>query len=263
MFKGYTTQMFKNFKIYTDTSGTIPFLSLPFQNPGAIAVDTVGGLVGTNTNVRLINNMENVMKDRNLWSYFDGITNKITFVDSDIFSMSNGVNDVSAKWEFSLITGSDITTAQILLSKGSLSSQFEWDIFIQTGRLYINLFNNNTNTAYIQSYVTILANTQYNVLITYDGSVTVNGITITLNNISVTNTRTTTGIYVGMLNINSLLYIGGITTYFYKSYLRNIKITKANQLVFYLPLTDNVNIGKDIVGGLQGTVTGTINVVDI
>jgi len=64
----FNTEQIKNFKIYTDTAGNQPFLSLPFQNPDAIAVDTIGGLVGTNTDVRLINNMENVMKNRNLWS---------------------------------------------------------------------------------------------------------------------------------------------------------------------------------------------------
>jgi hypothetical protein len=52
----------KNFTIYSDTNGTQPFFSLPFQNPDAIAVDTIGGLVGTNNNVILINNMANILK---------------------------------------------------------------------------------------------------------------------------------------------------------------------------------------------------------
>ena len=57
----YSDCKLRNLKIYSDTDGTLPFMDLPMQNTSDLMVDRVSGLVGTATNVQIINNNTNIL----------------------------------------------------------------------------------------------------------------------------------------------------------------------------------------------------------
>jgi len=252
----------KNFKIYTDTAGTIPFLSLPFQNPNAIAKDVIGGLVGTNTNVRLINNNLNMLKDENKWTYFNGTTNWISYADNDIFTFTDGVNDIPFEVEFDL--NRTVVSAgggqNRVIYKGAAT--IEWMIDFNVNSNSLRFICSNTNfTAFIQATYTIMFNTNYHFKFTYDGSKTAAGLKIYNNNILLATTNTMTGTYLGMTNTTNPLFVGYSTAaYNYTGYLRNLKITKNGGLVFFSPLTDVVAPTKDVISGLAHN-NGTLPVI--
>ena len=248
----------RNFKIFTDTAGTQPFLSLPFQNPDAIAVDTVGGLVGTNTGVYLINKMENVLKSQNNWSFFNGTTSYIQYADNDVFSFTDGVNDIPFEVEFDLYTGN--ATAMILGKRNA--SNREYQFYIQT-YIYIQLYTDSTNYIGIRTTNGLSINSKYRIKLTYDGSKLYTGCKIYINNVLVTAiTNSSGGIYSGMTNTTAVPIMGKIynNTYYLDGYLRNLKIKKNNQLVFFAPLQDSTAVSKDVIGGLVHNA-GTLPVV--
>jgi hypothetical protein len=239
----------KNFKIFTDTAGTIPFLSLPFQNPDAIDVDTVGGLVGTNTNVRLVDNMENVLKSQNNWSSFDGSSTYISYADNDIFSFTDGVNDLPFEIEFDLMPIKLVSIEQYVLVKGT-SGKYEWIVKIQSSVLKLYCTGPTGGIA-IGISTPISNNTSYHVKLTYDGLKLWTGLKIYFGNVLQTLTNISAGIYVGMTNDTGTFNIGRIDSIVsFGGYLRNLKITKSNQLVFFTPLQDTTAVSKDVIGGL-------------
>jgi hypothetical protein len=249
----------KNFTIYTDTAGTQPFLSLPFQNPDTISVDTVGGLVGTNTNVRLINNNENVLKSRNSWSYFNGTTSYIQYTDNDVFSFTDGVNDIPFDIEFDLYS-TLASVAQNIVSKGATSPN-EYMIKLNSSLLYVRMWSAPN---YIGVYVTttLKINQLYHIKVTYNGSKLWTGIKIYFDNVEQLLTNSSSGVYTGMVNSSQPLYVGAQDTSnnFFQGYLRNLKITKAGQLIFFTPLQDTNAVSKDVIGGLvhNGGVLPTV-----
>lgn len=247
----------RNFKL--TKSGTVIF-SLPLQSKDDLMIDRVSGLVGTQTDVKIINNNTNVLKSQNKWAYFNGTTSQIQVADNDIFSMTNGINDLSFSVEFDIINLYTGNQARTIIGKRNSVGTGEWDVdILSTKQIAIVLVNNNNTSAYIQvrSTNSLIYNTPYNIKVTYDGSGLWTGIKIYINKLQEITVNLSSGVYVGMINTTALLYVcrDAYDSSVLNGYVRNIKITKANQLVFHLPLQDSLNIGKDIIGGLNGTVT--------
>jgi len=207
--------------------------------------------------------MAKLLKSRNQYSSFNGVSSYIQYADNNIFSFTDGVNDIPFVIEFDLKLNTS-SGFQVLLQKRSGASTNEWTVYLDSGKLVIILYS-TTAAAYILKYTTsaLTLNTQYNIKISYTGSKNVNDIIITLSNI-IPATTTSTVNYIGMINTNATFIVGKSYTnvQYLNGYLRNLKITKNNQLVFQAPLQDVLNVSKDIISGLSGTVSN-VSVVDI
>ncbi|MHB9148347.1 MAG: hypothetical protein ACYC2U_08310, partial [Candidatus Amoebophilus sp.] len=207
-----------------------------------------------------------VLKSKNTWSSFNGTSSFIQYADNDIFSFTDGVNDLPFEIEFDVKFNSFSDFNYILNKRNTNTSTAEYLIRVSsTGILTIYLFRNNTNYIYKSIVTELKLNNQYNLKITYNGIGLRAGILIYIDNNIVATTDGEVGTYTYMSNTNTTLDIGRATpttNSFLNGYLRNLKITKNNQLVFHAPLQDTLNVSKDIISGLVGTVNN-VSVVDI
>lgn len=223
----------------------------PLQDSANVSKDIIGGITGsTITNVSVVNYSQKINKNRNLWCYFNGSSSYIQYADDDKFSSTDGVNDLPFEIEFDMIIKSyNVNYNFILRKRGSSTTNLEYQINLTNGSLRFTLFTDSTN--YIQQYtITLTINIPYHIKCTYDGSKTVAGIKIYNDNVLLSTTPVTTGTYTGMINTISTFTVGFYSTYFFDGYLRNLKITKNNQLIFFTPLQDSNAVSKDVIGGL-------------
>jgi len=156
------------------------------------------------------------------------------------------VNDITFEIEFDIIV-QPMSTTRTIIAKVK-STQYVWQIYkSNTNRIYFYLNTNSSN--YIGRYTAILSiGSQYKIRIVYDGSKSVDGISFYINNVLSTTTQSVTGTYTGM-NTNtcsvSIGKYGEYDLYYLDGYLRNLKIKKNNQLVFFTPLQDSTAVSKD------------------
>jgi hypothetical protein len=129
--------------------------------------------------------------------------------DSDYFSFGNGSTDspfsVSAWVNFSDVTNSS------LFSKSDASGEKEYSVHINSEKIYFGLYSDLGNDYIFKNYDTALTSLQgswLHFVFTYDGSRSVNGLKIYLNNSRVDDQSFTSGTYVAMNNGTAPFKIG-------------------------------------------------------
>jgi len=208
--------------------------------------------------------MSKLLKSRNQYSQFNGVSSYISYADADIFSFTDGINDLPFVIEFDLKRISIISGGNNrIIFKGASTVEWLIDFNVNTNTLRFFCLNSNAASYILASYTTTL-NTLYHLKFTYDGSKTANGLKIYNNNVLLATTNSMTGTYTGMTNTTNGLFISYPSAgYYFNGYLRNLKITKNNTLVFQASLQDTNNISKDIIGGLTASTITDMSVVDI
>lgn len=204
-----------------------------------------------------------VLKAQNRWASFDGTSSSLRYADADIFSFTDGVNDIPFEIELDLIRTSIVSGGNNrILFKGTTTFEWAIDFLVNTNTMRFFLLN-TTGTAYIMASYTIILNTNYHFKFKYDGSKTAAGLKIYNNSVLLATTNTTVGSYAGMTNLNVPFYVSfPAAGYYFPGYIRNVKISKAGQLIFNVPLQDANNIGRDIVGGISPNLTTNVSIAN-
>jgi hypothetical protein len=241
---------FKNFKIFSDSAGTQPFLSLPFQNQATIATDVVGGLVGTNTGVRLVNNMENVMKDRNLWAKFTSASNIYPIGTTSSFKYIH--NTGIFRIEMDLIYGGTITSKNILDTKNAGTTGDGFIVYLGSSKkLSFSIANTTINIIAIENTTVLETNKYYKLKIYSTDGVNVH---FDINGTIVSGT--VSGAFDSGVSQRALSIVRNADFY-----VRNLKFYNSSGLYAFFPLQDSTAVSTDVIGGLSGTVT-SVNVVN-
>ena len=160
-----------------------------------------------------------LLKHNNSWAYFNGSSSYIQYADNDIFSFTDGVNDIPFEVEFDIMISSYSTAGIIVNKRSEISTNCEWQIsYSSTGLLSVTLFNGGTNAIFlsVRYNTALILNIPYHIKITYDGSKLWTGIKIDVNNVPVVLVNTSIGApYIGMINGTAPMKVGrsGYTTY--------------------------------------------------
>ncbi len=213
--------------------------------------------------------MSKILKSSNPYAYFNGTSSYIQYADNDIFSFTDGVNDLPFEVEFDVYL-TTVGVIKVIISKGQSILQPEWLVYASaTNTIGFQLNSQITNGIYISVITTstLTLNTSYKIKVTYDGSKLNSGMKIYVNNVIQATTNSNAGTYLGMLNGTAPMSIGrwsssGASIFYFKGYLRNVKIKKNNQRIFFTTLQDTTAVSKDVIGGLvhnAGTLPTVVN----
>lgn len=230
----------RNFIVYSDTAGTIPFMYLPMQNLSDLMVDRISGLVGTQTNVQIINNNTNALKSNNTWCYFPGATSG-NYVD--IGKCTNFIHQTyKFEMQFDFMIDGIISESKCLISSTETTADKGFFCYIgQSGAyyyMYLSLCRGTTGVVEAVTFANrFCINTPYHIRITSDATT----IKMWYNNTLDTTTKTiTTSGGTGVATHNT--WIGGwnySTAYRWKGWLRNFKIWDGNGIMqVNIPLQD-------------------------
>jgi hypothetical protein len=188
----------------------------------------------------------------------------LTKTDIPIFNWIHQTGKFKIEWEWN-INESQMATEAIFANRGAAANgMFMYRSSID-GRIIINFGSGGNNI--LQASWDNIFNGSFSsnkFVIIGDGS----GIELFSNGVS-KGYKPFTGTIVNSGNaLTNMAFCGlygtNIDAYNLKNRVRNIKFyDENNNLKYFFPLTDNINIGKDVIGGLTGTITGTINVVDL
>ena len=144
---------------------------------------------------------------------FNGTTSNARRGDTnDIFSFTDGVNDLPFRIETSIKFNGFTNSFQFILNKRDGGSTLkEWQLFYENSinSLGVNLYTDTSvvNTIIVKNQVTPNTNTIYNVVIEYDGSKTLDGLNLSVNGVEGTN-KSETGNYTGMSKTGAVLTLG-------------------------------------------------------
>lgn len=144
---------------------------------------------------------------------FNGVTSEARRSDTnDIFSFTDGVNDLPFRIEISIKFNAFTKSFQFIVSKRDSNQTLrEWQLFYENSinsfgfTLYTDTLN--VNAIVVKNQITPQLNTTYNVVISYDGSKTLDGLNISVNGVEGTN-KTEIGNYTGMIKTGSSLTLG-------------------------------------------------------
>ena len=137
---------------------------------------------------------------------FDGASSKIVIPDSNNLSFTDGTNDLPFSFSFQFMTN-NVSVNQMIINK--LNSAREYYLYLVGGKLRFFLEGPASNSIYVEtSAFTFVNGTFYNIIVTYDGSKSVNGLKININEIEQTTTKVSTGTYTGMVNGGDAVVIG-------------------------------------------------------
>ena len=253
-------QHIRNFKIYSDFAGTIPFMTLTMQNRDNVMVDTTGGLVGIANNVSIINSNTNILRSKNLWAQFTPSVSTGTIGTTSTFGWMN--------------TGVFNLQQDIILNSFAINSRtFQTTNTGGAARYGVTFQCNGTNLQMIwvanSVSVRTITPTQLVVGVPYRLILKGNGTQIQF---IVINLNTNTLHYDS--DLLSCAYIPFATTYtegyfsdgkILDGYIKNLKVFTdfAGTIPFMnVPMQDGLNILKDVVGALQGTPTN-IKIIEI
>lgn len=223
----------------------------------------------------LKNPTNKILKQQNKYAFFVPASNSyLQYVDNDVLSFTDVSGDVPFILEFDVIFNDLTTLAQYIISK-RVSAWTEW--FIRNGatsgtrsQLYLFLCNpTGTGTSAPINYIgkitsALLINTPYHIKIIYDGLKTSSGIKIYANNVDVTGADNAGGTYTGMNNTIADVYVGRIYSGSndFGGYLKNIKLSKRDQVVFHLPMQDSSSVGLDVINSITPTTTNNVSVIN-
>lgn len=259
----------RNFKIYTDFAGTVPFMDLPMQNAENLMTDRITGLQGSVNRVSIINTNTNVLRSKNLWCSFgdDGVgMGNINLGDSTSFNWLHQTGVFRIKFYFKYIsapTGMFFTTRIASANNGIYIYNS-----VATERLYVAFGSGGLNIC--SGYWNVFtAPADYKIILVGNGTgirlyVGVNGSTPTdygiINYTGVIVPTGNAGLSYGTIGgygANFLMQVNKLRNFeFYSSSDESVPVYK-------YPLTDGGNIAGDIMGNLQGSFSGTVKVVEI
>jgi hypothetical protein len=144
---------------------------------------------------------------------FNGVTSEARRSDTnDIFSFTDGVNDLPFRIETSIKFNSFTNSFQFIVSKRDGNSiNLEWALFQRNSdnTLGFALFSGeqNISSIIVRSQLSTGTNNIYNVVIDYDGSKTLDGFNMKVNGV-LSNVKEEQGNYIGMSKTNSDLLLG-------------------------------------------------------
>ena len=126
---------------------------------------------------------------------------------NNIFSFTDGVNDLPFRIEINFKLSPSPNQFEFLVSKRQGSNvNCEWALFIDYNNNLFSfiLFSGGTSSAYILIDIPFVTstNTNYNIVVEYDGSATETGLNMVLNGVSATS-KIEVGNYVGMSKTGS------------------------------------------------------------
>ncbi len=162
-------------------STLVPFLVSAYKLSDA--TDSYGGYNGTAGGAVVFNSTNAV--DGNAGQFINSIFSQISIPDNNAFSFTTGTTDMP----FSIKANINISTlgaTNIIFCKysGALNNTSEYVFYVNTAnKLALILFDKNAGGVYIGAIIsgTVSANTQYNVVGTYDGSGSWTGIKLYIN----------------------------------------------------------------------------------
>jgi len=142
----------------------------------------------------------------------DGVDDYSIAVDSNDFSFTNGSNDLP--FSISVWANGDNLGTGNLVNKRNVGSYFEYQVFILSSQVVVNLFNQGSASSQLKTrvYGTYNNNTWYNIIVTYDGSGNNSGLKVYVNGVLPTQTLDPVGTYVGMSNTTSPFTIGSFAS---------------------------------------------------
>jgi hypothetical protein len=255
----------KNFKIFTDTAGTIPFMSLSMQNAEDLMIDRITGLQGTATAISIINNNENVLRSKDLWSYFDGLTSYGSIGNTSTLGwMNSGVFRI----ECEIIVLSNETSNRVIIDTAFSNGHRGFKIYPFTNTIQLRWAISSDT---IDITTDKVLGQKYKFIIRGDGS----KIYYTSYNEdgSINKTNEPSGQSIAFVPAATTTYLLNIASvnnttsgyYNFECKVKNLKIYQSTDIsipFMYLSLQDGGNIMKDVWGGLQGT-TNNVKVVEL
>jgi hypothetical protein len=125
--------------------------------------------------------MSKLLQRKNPYAYFNGTSSYIQYADNNVFSFTDGVNDIPFEVEFDAYITNSLTSIGFVTKRSTSAAEFQ--IFISNGLLYCRIYD-TTILNFIGAYynASLLLNTQYKIKITYDGSKLWTGINFYINN---------------------------------------------------------------------------------
>ena len=143
---------------------------------------------------------------------FNGTTSVASRTDeNDIFSFTNGVNDLPFRMELSVQINKFNNFNWIVSKRDGANSSIEWQlVFDGSNSLFtIQLYSNGnaSNSIICDVYIVESSSFIYDIIIEYDGSSTKEGLNMSVSN-STSTQKIENGNYTGMLKTQSDLLLG-------------------------------------------------------
>ena len=195
-------------------STLVPFLVSAYKLSDA--TDSYGGYNGVAGNAVVFNSTNAV--DGNAGQFFNAVNSRISILDNNAFSFTTGTTDTP----FSIKANINISTLGATNSiftkwNGILNNTSEYLFYVNiANKLTLILLDKNAGGVYIgaQTSSTVSANTQYNVVGTYDGSGSWTGIKLYINGVSQSLTALNNGTpYTSMGNTTTQQVIGNSSNF--------------------------------------------------
>lgn len=138
---------------------------------------------------------------------FNGSTSFIEIPDNDIFSFTDGINDIPFSIEFNVNLNSVVGGVWFVGKNGASDS--EWELYYNNNKLFFVLFgqNNFVNTIVILYDFSFPLNTDTKISGTYTGSGLVSGMKLYVNDVNV-GVEASAGNYTGMYNTTLPVTVG-------------------------------------------------------
>ena len=167
------------------------------HTPNASGVDYVNGIYSGSSNEAV---------------RFDNNTEYVSVPDSDLLSFGDGLTDSPFSVSFAMrITGA-LTNRMRIIVKQNLtdSGNTEWDINTSASDKLRFILKDESSGGFlgVDSSTTLLQNTNYHVVCTYDGSGTVGGFNIYFDGVQDSLTNVVVGSYTAMENLSGVVRIG-------------------------------------------------------
>ncbi len=199
---------------------------LVFYVDAANPISYVSG--GTNCNDLSVTNLNGVLENGvgydadNLGSFvFDGVDDNINCTNNSLFDF--GITDA-----FSIETWvkfDDLTGFRFIVSKWvrpTISDVRGYTMTTNVDRLTLRIFSSNTSIIIVESDPILNTGLWYHLVVTYDGSVSANGVNLYINN-TISNNIFRSDLS-GVISNTVPLQIGGQDSFFTDGQISNVKI---------------------------------------
>lgn len=142
---------------------------------------------------------------------FDGVDSYVTIPDNNALSFGNAGTDTAFSISTWVYPRSITTTAGVgnwIINKRDAAAGDEYQLIFYEGKLLGGLFTGNANNIRKVSNRIFTPDRWYNIVMTYDGSKSVNGINLYVNGALEPSTASSAGTYTGMNNGTAAVTIG-------------------------------------------------------
>jgi len=138
--------------------------------------------------------------DGNAANFNNTANSFISIPDNDAFSFNRGDSDKAFSIKFNLKLN-NLTDQWIVNKRNNISGGDEWQIIYYLNTLRFTLFSSiNTETISVNTTFPLEAGIPYNIIATYDGTKSENGLNLYINGVLANVTKVMTGTYLGMPN---------------------------------------------------------------